>query len=119
MVHNNAAVTQCIGMNGHAGSANLLCSCNRLLEVVEILFLMGRVYQRIICIAVEAGDGNACLFCRFTGCIQITDAPVPELNCFKAVILCCLEPFQPGQLGIQRINTSAFSQCHVILPPKS
>ena len=117
VVYYNAAVTQCVGVDGNAGCANLLSRRDGLLQVVQILLLVGRVYERVVRIAVEAGNGNAGLLSSLAGRIQIADAPVPELYGLKAVVLCSLETVEPVQLGVKGVDASAFSQCHNKLPP--
>ena len=117
VVDNDAAVAQCVGMDGDAGGADLFRGCDGLLEVVQILLLVGRVDERVVCIAVEAGDRDACLLGSLTGRIQIADAPVPELYGLKAIVFCRLKAVEPVQLGVKGINASAFSQCHNNLPP--
>ena len=67
MVDNNAAIAQCVGVNGHALCTNLLCSCYRLLQELQILLLVGRINQRIFRIAVKSTDANTCLLC---GCLD-------------------------------------------------
>ena len=67
MVDNNAAIAQCVGVNGHALCTNLLCSCYRLLQKFQILFLVGRINQRIFRIAVKSADANTCLL---RGCLD-------------------------------------------------
>lgn len=84
VVYYNAAITQCVGVDGNAGCANLLSRRDGLLQVVQILLLVGRVYERVVRIAVEAGNCNAGLFSSLAGRIQIADAPVPELYGLKA-----------------------------------
>ena len=91
VIDNNAAVAQCVGMDGDAGGADLFRSRDGLLEVVQILLLVGRVDERVVCIAVEAGDRDACLLGSLTGRIQIADAPVPELYGLKAIVFCRLK----------------------------
>ena len=74
VVDNDAAVAQCVGMDGDAGGADLFRCCDGLLEVVQILLLVGRVDERVVCIAVEAGNRDACLLGSLTGRIRDLDA---------------------------------------------
>ena len=119
MVDNDAAVAQRVRMNGYAGSAHLLGSRDGLLEVIDVLFLVGRVDEGVIRVAVEARNCDTGLLSGLAGRVEVAHAPVPELYGFKAVVLGCLEALEPGQLGIQGVDAGAFSQCHLIQPPRS
>ena len=112
VVYYDAAFTERIGVNGHAGSADLFRGSDRLLEIVDVFLLMGRIDERIVRIAVKAGNGDARFFRGGTGRIQIADAPIPEFYGFKTVVLGRLEAVQPVQFGVQRVDARAFSQCH-------
>ena len=119
VVDHDAALAQRVGVDGDAGRADLLGRGDGLLQVRDVLLLVGRVDERVVRVAVEARDRDAGLFRRGAGGVQIADAPIPELYGLKAVVLGRLEAVEPVELGVKRVDARAFSQCHCNIPPVS
>ena len=114
VVGNDAALTQCIGMDGQAERADLLCSSDRLLEELQIVLHIVRINQRksAVLVAVEACDDNSSLFSRFLDCIQITVRPAPELNGLKSIVLRGLETIQERDFRIQTVDVYTLFDSH-------
>ena len=87
MVDDDAAIAQCIGVDGDRLGADRLSCLQRSLEGIEVGSLLLGVYERKVIVAIEAADGDASrLGCR-TDLLEVADAPIPELDRLKAIFL--------------------------------
>ena len=87
MVDDDAAITQCIGVDGDRLGADRLSCFQRSLEGIEVGRLLLGVYEREVIVAIEAADGDASRLCCGADLLEVTDAPIPELDGLEAVFL--------------------------------